>query len=71
MDGKMALYNAMSLPIRGAWIEICIRLMADWERPESLPIRGAWIEICYVVRGHIGIASRSPSGERGLKWSVR
>ena len=45
----------MSLPIRGAWIEIqdCGEEEPPWL---SLPIRGAWIEICYVVRGHIGIA---------------
>ena len=37
-------YFALSLPVRGAWIEICL----CYERPaitESLPVRGAWIEI--------------------------
>ena len=34
----------MSLPVRGAWIEmrICCR---RGRRPASLPVRGAWIEI--------------------------
>ena len=34
----------MSLPVRGAWIEIC-----PWSKPlknfASLPVRGAWIEM--------------------------
>ena len=57
----------MSLPTRGAWIEIL-----EWyysEHPErSLPTRGAWIEIlrgfCFIQR----VAGRSPHGERGLKY---
>ena len=34
----------MSLPVRGAWIEICVLVFVSvlaW----SLPVRGAWIEI--------------------------
>ena len=34
----------MSLPVRGAWIEI-ICLMLERIRSASLPVRGAWIEI--------------------------
>ena len=37
-------YFALSLPVRGAWIEITIRPF----RPlmlVSLPVRGAWIEM--------------------------
>ena len=35
----------MSLPVRGAWIEIYSQVMPDEELTESLPVRGAWIEI--------------------------
>ena len=34
----------LSLPVRGAWIEICgVLLFAS--HPRSLPVRGAWIEM--------------------------
>ena len=61
-----ALSQVLSLPSRGAWIEIGKAGKTD--RPDrSLPSRGAWIEISntgQVVSGGIG---RSPHGERGLK----
>ena len=34
----------MSLPARGAWIEIGLSARPSGQ-PESLPARGAWIEI--------------------------
>ena len=34
-----------SLPSRGAWIEICVRLRSTYFRDRSLPSRGAWIEM--------------------------
>ena len=34
----------MSLPVRGAWIEITRRSYKGYTA-ESLPVRGAWIEI--------------------------
>ena len=34
----------MSLPARGAWIEMASSA-AKTQRPPSLPARGAWIEI--------------------------
>ena len=34
-----------SLPIRGAWIEICYVVRGHIGIAKSLPIRGAWIEI--------------------------
>ena len=36
--------KAMSLPMRGAWIEI-LRLLSDARLCLSLPMRGAWIKI--------------------------
>ena len=36
--------EGLSLPIRGAWIEICICQNVNFLM-QSLPIRGAWIEI--------------------------
>ena len=35
----------MSLPMRGAWIEIYLYLECTKAGTTSLPMRGAWIEI--------------------------
>ena len=35
----------MSLPLRGAWIEICGGAFGRVSVLSSLPLRGAWIEI--------------------------
>ena len=34
-----------SLPVRGAWIEICAKCRTSASAARSLPVRGAWIEI--------------------------
>ena len=57
----------LSLPSRGAWIEI---EFADGGLPGvggSLPSRGAWIEIALAAGRHGWVCRRSPHGERGLK----
>ena len=46
----------MSLPIRGAWIEIRTR-MRESSSSMSLPIRGAWIEICLAMSVLLACAS--------------
>ena len=57
-----------SLPVRGAWIEILSGL-AILCTMTSLPVRGAWIEIGGKDSQCIyHLASRSPCGERGLKY---
>ena len=61
--GKLTL----SLPTRGAWIEIP---SGGWSigTIASLPTRGAWIEIA-VHGAEVAVAlRRSPHGERGLKF---
>ena len=58
-----------SLPSRGAWIEIFLTRRIGSTPSTSLPSRGAWIEIEDYVLGQAGNASRSPHGERGLKFS--
>ena len=55
-----------SLPMRGAWIEICYTSLNVIE-PLSLPMRGAWIEIDSLLSSHMVADGRSPCGERGLK----
>ncbi len=35
----------MSLPLRGAWIEISYAKCKNIIKMQSLPLRGAWIEI--------------------------
>ena len=61
-------YFALSLPVRGAWVEMEIR--AD-SSPVilSLPVRGAWVEIMYAAIEPFVPRGRSPCGERGLKLS--
>ena len=59
--------GAASLPVRGAWIEMCIGWWLVAVRLVSLPVRGAWIEIVAVSRRRGACACRSPCGERGLK----
>ena len=60
----------MSLPVRGAWIEIPIPLEITRKRGVSLPVRGAWIEIGSRGRLLVAGARRSPCGERGLKFHI-
>ena len=57
-----------SLPPRGAWIEMkMIGARPGWG-VASLPPRGAWIEMAPPSAILILSFSRSPHGERGLKW---
>ena len=42
-------YFALSLPVRGAWIEISL-IVRLFGTKESLPVRGAWIEIKKLLR---------------------
>ena len=43
------MVSAMSLPTRGAWIEMIILLMSSAISGTSLPTRGAWIEIVEIA----------------------
>ena len=64
--GVRCLDVMLSLPSRGAWIEMTWA-PNGWITSWSLPSRGAWIEIVTwkaPVRPRTG---RSPHGERGLK----
>ena len=56
----------LSLPTRGAWIEIVTSPQEDAESM-SLPTRGAWIEIQACPASVQLPPGRSPHGERGLK----
>ena len=62
-------YFALSLPVRGAWIEISATSPRS-RRCTSLPVRGAWIEIVPAEISPLLPPSRSPCGERGLKSSI-
>ena len=57
----------LSLPARGAWIEIGYQGVI-YIRIPSLPARGAWIEIVIRFRQRYATNRRSPHGERGLKF---
>ena len=67
----MLILAGWSLPVRGAWIEICLRSALYHIGAPSLPVRGAWIEIPRLCRPRHGGRCRSPCGERGLKWRYR
>ena len=61
--------SLLSLPPRGAWIEIIVK--CTWSAfISSLPPRGAWIEITH-THTHTHTHSRSPHGERGLKYTQK
>ena len=57
----------LSLPARGAWIEITLSNLSITQSAQSLPARGAWIEMYYVPYLCEVCHRRSPHGERGLK----
>ena len=57
-----------SLPVRGAWVEIEFSRNARLQSSRSLPVRGAWVEILGKIILATSSGSRSPCGERGLKW---
>ena len=48
--------HVLSLPVRGAWIEIPSCFPICWNCL-SLPVRGAWIEICYTP--YVSISKKS------------
>ena len=54
---------ALSLPVRGAWVEMPAQPSAPAQCRSSLPVRGAWVEIAAAAR-----CSAFSCGERGLKY---
>ena len=60
--------HTVSLPARGAWIEIYPLQEVFPDLLWSLPARGAWIEIHSSGVKRRTIMCRSPHGERGLKY---
>ena len=58
---------AWSLPVRGAWVEMFASSISS-QITESLPVRGAWVEMPLDILPGIWYNSRSPCGERGLKF---
>ena len=51
-ENLQALKAVVSLPVRGAWIEISERYVEHGRLHPSLPVRGAWIEIpCDALNG--------------------
>ena len=66
INRKNYVLDIMSLPSRGAWIEILLSRLIN-QAIQSLPSRGAWIEMS--LRFLLSPLSRRRSlhGERGLK----
>ena len=48
MRSLLYVLTVLSLPMRGAWIEIIVYPSVSASFSMSLPMRGAWIEIMYV-----------------------
>ena len=69
MRSLLYALTVLSLPLRGAWIEIFLAIPSQFELA-SLPLRGAWIEMREALAGFISITGRSPCGERGLKFDL-
>ena len=55
-------YFALSLPVRGAWIEIYDCRHVRQHRGSSLPVRGAWIEMLYYAVRVLKIAVAPRAG---------
>ena len=66
MRSLLYALTVLSLPLRGAWIEILLILFQKREYG-SLPLRGAWIEMEDCGDNDKLTVGRSPCGERGLK----
>ena len=60
--GRCYFDGLMSLPVRGAWVEIKPKQYRGACRP-SLPVRGAWVEMprCEFVLWGRGVAPRAGS----------
>ena len=67
LKSRTSSMRFLSLPTRGAWIEIRCRSGRERHAAKSLPTRGAWIEMS-TARRRTWTRSRSPRGERGLKY---
>ena len=39
----------VSLPVRGAWVEIIYPPVSPETKNRSLPVRGAWVEIAHFI----------------------
>ena len=66
-SGRQNCCFALSLPVRGAWVEINVRFLLR-TCSSSLPVRGAWVEMFGYWKKLTMRLRRSPCGERGLKF---
>ena len=62
--------GAVSLPVRGEWIEILATQGFAKFLVASLPVRGEWIEIGHHDPAGLAESSLSPCGESGLKLFI-
>ena len=67
-SGRQNCYFALSLPVRGAWVEMRAKDADILMLAKSLPVRGAWVEITTKPVYLSLTCGRSPCGERGLKF---
>ena len=68
-SGRQNCYFALSLPVRGAWVEMEPIGSRERLQRRSLPVRGAWVEIVWSSWNAPHPMRRSPCGERGLKYT--
>ena len=68
-SGRQNCYFALSLPVRGVWVEMPSAQMRLRYSCVSLPVRGVWVEIRTAETRTWRGTGRSPCGECGLKSS--
>ena len=60
-----SIQRQLSLPVRGAWVEMYIGLNDKDEKRQSLPVRGAWVEIMRPSSSHSGFSVAPRAGSVG------
>ena len=64
-SGRQNCCFALSLPVRGAWVEIIPCLWGSVHFRASLPVRGAWVEIAERAVWRMGLLVAPRAGSVG------
>ena len=54
-SGRQNCCFALSLPVRGAWVEMTMTAARLGNRLPSLPVRGAWVEMVDLVGESVSV----------------
>ena len=61
----------LSLPVRGAWVEILDNMFGDLGIHRSLPVRGAWVEISVLALRKEKLTSSLPVRGAWVEIAIR